>query len=81
MAAANKGSRHVPDAFAGCVGVPAGKHHTDGRGEIGDRGEEADGEMRQAEGLQHLRHPEADAVEPDHEVEIDQPQQQNAGVG
>ena len=62
----------MPDALALRIGVAPGDDHADGGDKIGDGGEKADGEIGEAEGLEHLRHPEPDAIEPDHEAEIDE---------
>ena len=35
----------------------------------------------EAEGLDHLRHPEADAVEPDHDAEIEERRDEHARAG
>ena len=68
----------MPAPLAGAVRVPADQHHDDAREEIGHGGEEADRERIEAEGLDHLRHPEADAVEPDHDAEIEQRENEDA---
>ena len=44
-------------------------------------GEKTDGEIGEAEGLEHLRHPEADAVKPDHQAKIDQAELDHARIG
>lgn len=59
----------MPDALASQVGVPAPANHAYAGEEIGDDSEEADLKRGEPEGLNHLRHPEADAVQPDHDAE------------
>jgi hypothetical protein len=56
-------------------------HHRDGGKEIRDGGEEADLERREPVSLDHLRQPEAHAVEPDHDAEIQQSEHQHARAG
>ena len=58
-----------------------GDDHADRGDEIGNGGEKADGEIVETEGLEHLRHPEADAVKPDHQAEIDQAELDHAWIG
>ena len=71
----------MPDALALRIGVAPGDDHADGGDEIGNRGEKTDGEIGEAEGLEYLRHPEADAVKPDHQAEIDQAELDHARIG
>jgi len=71
----------VPDTLAGEVGVPPPEHHGDAGKEIRHGGEEADLKRREAEGLDHLRHPKADAVQSDHDAEIEQCEHEDARLG
>ena len=58
----------------------APQHHGDSGKEIGDRSRKTDLERAEAVGLDHLRHPEAHAVEPDHHAEIDETEHEHAGA-
>src|SRR5262249_38249460 len=40
--------------------------------QIGNGGEKTDSEVRKTEGLEHLWHPKADAIQPDHQTEIEE---------
>jgi hypothetical protein len=68
----------MKNALAGEVGVRAPDHHGNAGKEIGHGSEETDLKRREAEGLEDLRHPEADAVQPDHDAEIEEREQEHA---
>jgi len=58
-----------------------GDQHAYSGNQVRHGGEKADGEVRQTEGLEHLRHPEADPVEANHQAEIKKAELDHAWIG